>query len=191
MSDREEWDSAAETYDQAADHGLLDPGCRTAWHTLLLDALPPAPARIVDLGCGTGTMSILFTEQGHRVTGLDFSPAMLALARAKAPDVEFLAGDAAAPALPPSSYDVVFSRHVLWAMPRPEQALHAWLALLAPGGRLVLVEGQWHTGAGLSRAQCERLVRTARAEVDVQPLDDPALWGGPIQDDRYLLVSRS
>jgi hypothetical protein len=53
----------------------------------------------------------------------------------------------------------------------------------------VLVEGCWHTGAGLTAARAERAVRRHRTEAAVTSLDDPHLWGGPITDERYLLTS--
>jgi SAM-dependent methyltransferase len=189
MGTSEDWDAEAATFDEAADHGLLEPACREAWRRLLRTALPAAPARVADLGSGTGTLAQLLAEEGHEVVGVDFSPAMVALARAKAPAVTFVVGDAAAPPLPPGSYDVVLSRHVLWAMPDPADALGRWVDLLAPGGRLVLVEGSWHTGAGLTAAEAEAIVRTRRTDAEVRLLDDPVLWGAPLRDERYLLVS--
>jgi SAM-dependent methyltransferase len=83
----------------------------------------------------------------------------------------------------------VLVRHVLWAMPDPDAALARWVGLLVPGGRLVLVEGRWWTGGGLAAAEVEALVRRHRDEATVTPLDDPDLWGGPITDERYLVVS--
>jgi hypothetical protein len=62
--------------------------------------------------------------------------------------------------------------------------------LLRPGGRLVLVEGSWSTGTGLTAQQGEAIVARHRDQVDVTRLDDPALWGRVIDDERYLLVSR-
>jgi SAM-dependent methyltransferase len=116
---------------------------------------------------------------------------MLARARAKGAglDVTFSEGDAADPPLPAGAFDVVLSRHVLWAMPDRASALERWIALLRPGGRLVLVEGFWFTGAGLRATEAEALVKgRGRASV-VRPLTDPALWGREITDERYLLVS--
>ena len=46
-------------------------------------------------------------------------------------------------------------------------------------------------GAGLTAAECRALVLEVRQEADVTRLDDPALWGRDIDDERYLLVSRS
>ena len=79
------WDDEAQTFDEAADHGLRDPAVREAWRALLRDLLPPAPARVADLGCGTGTLALLLTEEGYDVTGVDLSPEMVRRARAKAP----------------------------------------------------------------------------------------------------------
>lgn len=185
------WDREAEAFDEEPDHGLADPRTRAAWRDLLLDVLPAAPARIADLGCGTGTLTRLLSDEGYTVDGLDFSSAMIQRARAKVPEARFVTGDAADPALEPGAYDAVLSRHVLWAMPDPDRAIASWVRLLAPGGILVLVEGHWATGAGLTAAESTRIVRTARAEVEVRPLSDPILWGKPISDERYLLVSRA
>lgn len=100
------------------------------------------------------------------------------------------AGDAAAPPLAEGAYDVVLCRHVLWALPDPAGAVGRWTGLLTPGGRLVLVEGRWGTGAGIGAEECSALVRQHRVEADLRPLRDPALWGGPVDDERYLLLSR-
>ena len=195
MDQRELWDAEAATFDDEADHGLADPATREAWRALLLGVLPPAPARIADLGCGTGSLSVLLAREGYAVDGLDLSPEMVARARAKADaagvSVDLTVGDAQAPGLPPASYDVVLSRHVLWAMDDPALALDRWLALLASGGTLLLVEGSWSTGAGITAAQAATLVRGTGREADVRLLPEPVYWGKEITDERYLLVSAS
>jgi len=184
------WDREAATFDVEPDHGLADPTTRAAWRDLLLDVLPPAPARVADLGCGTGTLTGLLTDEGYVVDGLDFSPEMIERARRKAPTATFVVGDAATPPLEGAAYDVVLSRHVLWAMPDPAAAFARWVDLLRPAGIVVLVEGRWGTGAGLTALQAESVVRTIRTEVEVRHLTDPVYWGRQIDDERYLLVSR-
>lgn len=187
------WDSQAQTFDDQPDHGLRDPHVRDAWKKLLLSQLPPAPAMIADLGCGTGSLTVLLAAAGHTVTGLDSAPQMIKAARAKATaagaSARLVISDAAAPALPAGCFDAVLARHVLWAMPDIDAALGQWTRLLKPGGVVVLAEGRWHTGAGLTAAQAERAVRRHRAEVAVIPLTSPLLWGGPVTDERYLLTS--
>ena len=188
------WNSEAATFDEAADHGLRDPGVRAAWRDLLLDRLPPAPSRVADLGCGTGTLSLLLAEAGHTVDGVDYSPEMVRRAVAKAggrDDVHFVVGDAAAPPLAPAAYDVALCRHVLWALPDPAAALRRWLGLLAPSGRLVLVEGRWSTGGGLSAADTVGLVERAGRRATVTLLPQARYWGREIDDERYVVVSSS
>jgi SAM-dependent methyltransferase len=194
MSDvRALWDEEALTFDEAPDHGLADPITRAAWRDLLLAHLPKAPARVADLGCGTGTLSVLLAQEGYDVHGVDLSPAMIQRARAKAEHVTgtaFEVGDAAAPDLPAGSFDVVLSRHVLWALPDPAAGLRRWCDLLAPGGRLLLVEGRWFNGAGLSAAETSGLLAGAQRSAEVHHLTEPVYWGRTIEDERYLAVSR-
>ncbi|GAA1183950.1 class I SAM-dependent methyltransferase [Ornithinimicrobium humiphilum] len=188
---RDLWDDEAAHFDDEPDHGLADPQVRSAWRELLLEVLPAAPGRVADLGCGTGTLTRLLTDEGYVVDGLDLSPEMIRRARVKVPEAEFVVGDAARPALEPGAYDVVLSRHVLWAMPDPAEAFARWVELLRPGGVVVLVEGRWSTGAGLTAAECEEIVRPLLKDVWVRPLPEPVYWGKTIEDERYLLVSRS
>lgn len=188
---QEVWDLEAASFDDEPDHGLADPRTRAAWRDLLLGALPPAPARVADLGCGTGTLTRLLIDEKFTVDGLDLSPEMIRRAQAKVPEAAFSVGDASSPALEPATYDVVLSRHVLWAMPDPEAAFVRWIDLLKPDGIVVLIEGRWATGAGLTARDAEEIVRTARKEVAVRHLPDDVYWGKAIKDERYLLISRS
>jgi SAM-dependent methyltransferase len=189
------WDRQAARFDDEPDHGLRAPAVRAAWADLLARLVPSAGARVADLGCGTGSLAVLLAQQGHRVTGLDAAPRMVQAAAAKAArhgvELDLRIGDAAAPELAPASYDAVVARHVVWALPNPAAGLLAWADLLVPGGRLVLVEGFWYTGGGLrSRELTELLTANRRlVEISVEPLDDPALWGGPIDDERYAVTA--
>jgi 2-polyprenyl-3-methyl-5-hydroxy-6-metoxy-1,4-benzoquinol methylase len=64
---RRYWDGQAASFDDDPDHGLRDPAVRQAWADLLLPLLPPAPAHVVDLGCGTGSLAVLLAQHGNRV----------------------------------------------------------------------------------------------------------------------------
>jgi SAM-dependent methyltransferase len=185
------WDDQAATFDDEPDHGLRDPACREAWRRVLTGVLPAPPSRLADLGCGTGSLARLLAEDGHTVDGVDLAPRMVEAARAKCAGlpVTVTVGDAGDPPLAEASYDVVLVRHVLWALPDPADAVRRWAGLLAPGGRLVLVEGHWGTGAGLTGEQTLALVGTAREHAELTPLPDPVLWGGPTGDERYLVLS--
>ena len=120
-----EWDAQAATFDDEPDHGLLDAQVRAAWADLILPLLPRAPASVLDVGCGTGGLSVLFGVAGYDVLGIDFSERMVAAAREKARAAgvaaPFEVGDAQAPAVELASYDVVLGRHILWALPEPSR----------------------------------------------------------------------
>ncbi|NKQ23932.1 class I SAM-dependent methyltransferase [Streptomyces galbus] len=190
---RVDWDAAAAAFDDEPDHGLRDPGVRAAWADRLRAWLPERPADVLDLGCGTGSLSLLAAEQGHRVTGVDASARMVDLARAKLAgrDAVFLRGDAAAPPVGERRFDVVLVRHVLWTLPGPARVLRHWRALLRPGGRFVLVEGVWGTVAPVG-VPAERLTALLAPFVDharVERLsDDARLWGRAVTDERYAVV---
>ena len=104
------WDLEAPRFDEAADHGLSDPDVRAAWRDLLLDVLPAAPARIADMGCGTGTLTELLADEGFTVDGIDFSPRMVQLAQRKTlgrRNITIAEADATASPLPAAAYEVV------------------------------------------------------------------------------------
>ncbi|MER6185396.1 class I SAM-dependent methyltransferase [Streptomyces sp. NPDC001652] len=191
---RMDWDAEAASFDEEPDHGLRDPEVRAAWADRLRSWLPGHACDILDLGCGTGSLSLLAAEQGHRVTGVDSSPAMVDLARAKLAgrDAAFLVGDAAAPPVGEQRFDVVLVRHVLWALPDPGRALRHWRELLRPGGRLVLIEGVWGavSPVGIAAERLTALLDSVAAHVRVERLSgDPLLWGRAVADERYAVVA--
>ncbi len=151
---REWWDRDSGTYDRARSHAISDPVEAAAWRAALLGVLPPPGSRVLDVGAGTGALSLLAAELGYRAVALDLSPGMLAQAERKARErgleVELVVGSAMEP--PPGPFDAVMERHVLWTLPDPEGALRAWRSA-APGGRLVLFEGVWGERNLLRRAR--------------------------------------
>ncbi|MFE3249652.1 methyltransferase domain-containing protein [Streptomyces sp. NPDC059209] len=188
-----DWDDAADSFDEEPDHGLLDPTVRKAWAAKLAGWLPPEPSRVLDLGCGTGSLALLATESGHRVSAVDLSPRMVGLARAKlsGTDTEVLVGDAARPPVGERTFDVIMARHVLWLLPDPDRALTHWLSLLRPGGRLILIEGVW-SGAGLPATRVTMSLAPLVERVQHEHLSaDAALWGRAVDDERYALIAHT
>ncbi|MDX3532419.1 class I SAM-dependent methyltransferase [Streptomyces sp. ID05-39B] len=191
---RVDWDAEAAAFDEEPDHGLRDPEVRAAWAERLRDWLMDRPGDLLDLGCGTGSLSLLAAERGHRVTGVDLSPAMVERARTKLAgrDAVFLVGDAAAPPVGEERFDTVLVRHVLWTLPDPGRALRHWRDLLRPGGRLVLVEGVWGTVSpvGIPADRLTALLAPLAGHTRVERLsDDPRLWGRAVEDERYAVVA--
>lgn len=191
---RSYWDEEAATFDNEPDHGLGDPFIRFAWGKLLQASLPSSPVSVLDMGCGTGSLSILLAELGHEVTGVDVSPAMIAYAEAKTRaagyDIDFRLENASDPHLADIQFDVIICRHLLWALPDPSLALQRWSTLLSPHGRIVLIEGYWHTGGGLHAWESTAALPPSFTSVTVKDLSSsPELWGANVTDERYLVVA--
>jgi ubiquinone/menaquinone biosynthesis C-methylase UbiE len=208
------WDGQAAHFDDEPDHGLRDDAVRRAWIDHLRSWLPEPPADLVDLGCGTGSLSVLLAEQGHRVVGVDVSAQMIQHARRKAATagvaVTFHVADATVPPVEPTSMDVVLVRHLVWTLPDPHAAIANWVGVLRRGGVLVMVEGRW-APAGSEQEQepdglrdtipwyggvdAETLAAAVRpwvAELVVHDLAaEERLWGGPVADERFVLVARA
>lgn len=188
-----DWDATADSFDQEPDHGLLDPAVRDAWAARMRTWLPQDRAvEVLDLGCGTGSLSLLAAEQGHRVTGVDRSPRMVDLARIKLADAdaEVLVGDAFQPPVGERKFDVVMARHVLWLLPDTAAALRHWCSLLKPGGRLLLIEGVWGD-AGIPAGEVTEALAPLTSYVQYERLSaDPTLWGRSVDDERYAVVAR-
>jgi len=141
------WNNRAATFDDDSCHGLQSSDQREAWIEVLGRLAGPTPLSVLDVGCGTGFLALLFAELGHSVTGIDLAPAMLNVARQKAEqlhlNVRLRVENAAALQDPDATYDLVIARHVIWILPDPALGAQEWLRVLRPGGRLALVEGKW------------------------------------------------
>lgn len=112
------------------------------WQEELQSHLPEGSGlRILDIGTGTGFFAILMARLGHRVTGIDLTPAMLieahALAEALNLDVDFLEMNAQTLDFQDESFDVILSRNLTWTLPEPVKAYQEWYRVLKKGGILM------------------------------------------------------
>jgi ubiquinone/menaquinone biosynthesis C-methylase UbiE/DNA-binding transcriptional ArsR family regulator len=128
----------------------------------MLRAIGPKPFRnLLDLGTGTGKMLQLLAPHAARAVGLDASHAMLAVARANLEKagltrVELRQGDIYAPPFGSGSFDLVLIHQVLHYLDDPARALREATRLLAPGGRLLVVDFAPHGLEFLRESQAHR-----------------------------------
>ena len=163
ISIAEAWDRGVADYDELVAHGRLTRTEADAWKAVLARALPPlsgaSTVRVLEVGAGTGVMSLLIAELGYQLTATDISRGMLQEARRKAAQrpmpITFEIADAEVLPFPDAQFDAVFGRHILWTLPHPDKALAEWRRVLRPQGSLVLVDSlavRPNTAARLRRA---------------------------------------
>ena len=130
------FDRTAADYDRLGDLNEGD-GC-TNW---LVSVLPPAGGRALDLGCGTGRHAVLLAERFTHVDAIDLSLPMIEIARAKRsrPNITYQQADLLT-TTGSREYDLVLSVMTLHHVPDLHVALTLSKELLAPGGRIVVVD---------------------------------------------------
>jgi len=124
------WQRAAEHYPNA--FGELT---RQAAGPLLDAVGAGAGTRLVDVATGPGFVAGAATARGAIVTGLDFSPAMIAEARRRYPSVAFREGDAEALPFEDGQFDAVVMNYGMLHLARPNKAIAEARRVLRPGGR--------------------------------------------------------
>jgi len=106
-----------------------------------------AGRRALDVCCGTGDLALALARQGAAVVGLDFTEAMLEVARERSHRLpstmrapEFVCGDAMRLPFPDAAFDVVTVGYGLRNLARWESGLAEMWRVLRPGGRLVVLD---------------------------------------------------
>src|SRR5258707_7336756 len=122
------WNRRAAHFDEDFGHSIRTPAERAAWDRILDLILPAAGVlEALDIGCGTGFLSLELASRGHRVIGVDFAPSMIAQARNKAAErqaaIRYAEADAEQLPFTAGSFDIAVSRHLLWTMPQPDVAM--------------------------------------------------------------------
>lgn len=119
--------------------GLTDWNHNSWYHRLLASQVPDGAQRVLDVGCGAGTLARKLARSVPHVDGVDLSPAMIEAARREAPpNVTFSVGDALTFDPPSGTYDAVLSSALLHHLPLAE-ALPRMAGWLRPGGVLAAV----------------------------------------------------
>jgi demethylmenaquinone methyltransferase/2-methoxy-6-polyprenyl-1,4-benzoquinol methylase len=131
------FDRIAPVYD--AMNRLMTAGLDRRWRREAAAVVRPGD-RVLDICCGTGDLALAAADAGGKVTGIDFSEPMLERARAKAPGIEWVSGDALALPFGDGAFDAVTIGFGLRNLADIEQGLAEMRRALKPGGRVAILE---------------------------------------------------
>ncbi len=139
------FDAIAHRYDML--NRVLSLGLDQSWRRKTVHAVNVKEGdRVLDLATGTGDLALLFAQQNVRVTGLDPSEKMLAIAEQKsgergyAPLVDFLCGDAQELPFDDNSFDGITMAFGIRNVPDRAKALREMHRVLKPGARTAILE---------------------------------------------------
>jgi demethylmenaquinone methyltransferase/2-methoxy-6-polyprenyl-1,4-benzoquinol methylase/ArsR family transcriptional regulator len=134
----------------------------------------PGPAQpiqnLLDLGTGTGRMLEIFAPLAQRAVGMDQSPQMLSLARARLEkadlrNVQLRQGDIYALPVERDFYDLVIIHQVLHYLDDPARAVREAARALRPSGRLLIVDFAPHDEESLRSQHAHRRLGFAAEEI--------------------------
>ena len=138
------FDSIAPVYDRL--NHLLSFGIDRSWRRRLVRAvssfcaLRGGEVKVLDMACGTGDVSIALRRKGLDVVGADISENMLAIARKKAPEIDFRYGDASELPFADGSFDAVTIAFGIRNFDKRAQCIRELHRVLKEGGMLAIAE---------------------------------------------------
>jgi len=126
----------------SGDFSVIGTTLQLVGETLCEAAELDAGSRVLDVACGNGNASLAAAHRFCRVVGIDYVPALLERARARAEaerlDIEFLQADAEALPFPAESFDAVLSTFGVMFAPDQAKAARELVRVVRPGGRIAL-----------------------------------------------------
>ena len=142
---RHGWDISARGYSDLIQDDFYDERKYSWLDTILENSPQKDDMKILDTGCGPGFFSIILSEAGFDVTGIDLSSQMIIEAEKNAEAMEtdaiFKVMDIQHPDFEDDTFDLIVSRNVVWSLSEPESAYKNWFRILKPGGRLLVFDG--------------------------------------------------
>jgi len=131
--------SIATRYDRA--NTILSAGVHHLWRRRAVRrARVRRGQRVLDCATGTGDLAIAFRNAGAEVVGTDFTPEMIALARAKAPSIRFEIADVTSLPFSDDSFDVASIAFGIRNVADPAKGISEMARVVRPGGRVVVLE---------------------------------------------------
>ncbi len=132
------FDRIAPVYDGM--NRVMTAGLDRRWRREAAEAVVRPGDKVLDSCCGTGDLAIAAAAAGGTVTGIDFSKPMLERARRKAPELEWVEGDALTLPFADGSFDAATVGFGVRNLSELDRGLREMRRVLRPGGRLAILE---------------------------------------------------
>lgn len=170
----ERWTTHAEQYDDRHNAKNTKEDIET-WKSYLEENIgKDKTQKVLDVGAGTGFLTLLEAELGYYMTGLDISEGMLAIAKQHAQerglDIRFLQSPVENMPLEDNTFDVVTNKSFLWTLLTPVEIAKEWLRVLKPGGKalcyITIGNGERKMGAGHYSEEIENMLPLKGASAD-------------------------
>ncbi len=139
------WTGRAENYSECILDDL-ETGKSDHWLNIIGEhADLSKPMKILDIGTGPGFFPMLLKGRGHDVTAIDYTQAMLDIAKKNCEEsgaeVNLLRMNAQNLEFEDNTFDLILSRNLVWDLERPRQAYREWLRVLKPNGKMLTFDG--------------------------------------------------
>ena len=162
------WTEAAEGYGEIV-RKQLNSDERKVWLDLVYRYAPKKDRlKVLDIGTGPGFFTIALTQDGHDVIGIDLSLGMVKNAKSNAKlfglDCDFRAMNANTLMFEDNTFDLIVNRNVTWTIPDMEACYREWKRVLAPGGRLIVMDSnfEWNLFDKEFDKEFRRMIRDIR-----------------------------
>jgi SAM-dependent methyltransferase len=150
---------------------IQEPQHRPLWDAMLDETDVGSGTRVLDAGCGGGGASLLMTERGADVSGIDAAEGLITIARRRVPGVDFRVGDIEVLPYEHEAFDVVFASNSVQYSADRVATLRGFARVCRSGGRIV---------AGLFGSP-ERVAWRAIFGAVRDTLPEPPAGGGPFE----------
>ena len=143
---KDRWNSSADGYNLYIQEEL-NSFKKEAWIELILENENKDSMNILDVGTGPGFFSIILSQRGHKLTGIDCTENMIKVAKNNSKicniNADFFVMDSHELDFEDNTFDMIVSRNVTWTLYDPKKAYKEWLRVLKPNGKLIIFDANW------------------------------------------------